>query len=97
MFQLLQEQKRELTILWAQIAPFEQLADVTPSEQNDLENQWVTIAPHELHDYAATCLEHKAVFELTHDIPGFFAPSRDEQIAFEDDYQQHANSYIIWK
>lgn len=97
MYKLLQDDKQRLTIMWAQLAPFELTADVTPAEQSALESQWIKIAPHELHDYAATCLERKGAFELAHDIPDFFAPSPDEMIAFEDDYQKHNASYIIWK
>ncbi len=97
MYQLLQAEKRELTNQWAQIAPFEMLADVTPAERCALESQWIKIAPHELHDYAASCLEQKAAFELAHDIPDFFAPTPDEMQAFEDAYQKHIDSYILWK
>lgn len=97
MYQLLQDEKQRLAIMWAQIAPLELTADVTPAEQDALESQWMNIAPHELCDYAALCLEQKAAFELTHNIPDFFAPSDEEMIAFESDYQKHIASYIIWK
>lgn len=94
---LLQTEKQRLTALWAQIAPHEPTADVTPAEQGDLANQWIRIAPHELHSYKAECLEIKGAFEISHNIPGFFAPTADEEIVFERDCQRHAASYIIWK
>lgn len=97
MFQLLQSEKQRLTIMWAQFAPLEPTAELTPAAQGELKSQWVEIAPSELHDYKADCLERKAAFELSYNIPDFFAPAPDEKIAFEDSLQAHRNSYIIWE
>lgn len=94
---MLQSQKQRLTVMWAQIAPDEPTADLTPAEAGELQDLWISIAPHELFNVKATHLERKGAFELAHDIPGFFAPDADEQMAFDESYQRHADSYIIWK
>lgn len=70
---------------------------LTQDEIKSLQAHWITIAPHELFDYAATCLELKGVHELTYDIPGFWGPDFDEGTSFEDSLQAHRDSYIIWK
>lgn len=97
MYQLLQSEKQHLTIMWAQIAPNEPTADLTPAEASVLQDAWIAIAPHELFNIKATNLERKGAFELAYTIPGFFAPAPDEALAFEESYQRHVDSYIIWK
>jgi hypothetical protein len=96
-YEFLQSERQQLALMWARIAPDEPTADVTPVERGALEEQWIEIAPHELNSHKASCLEKKGAFELVYDIPNFFAPGDDEQDAFEDSYQRHAASYIIWK
>lgn len=65
-------------------------------EKRDLQALWITIAPHELFDYAATCLERKGLFELNYDIRGFWGSDEDEGTLFEDSLQKQRDSYIIW-
>lgn len=97
MYQLLQHQKEALQIQWGRIAPHEPMADVTPADALALGDLWIKIAPHELHTYAASQLEMKAVIELSHNIPDFWAPSHEDMVAFEEGYQAHCKSYTIWK
>ena len=54
---------------------------LTELEIKELQALWIKIAPHELFDHKATCLERKGLFELQHpEIKGFFAPSDDGAI-----------------
>lgn len=54
---------------------------LTQFEIKELQALWIKIAPHELFDYKATCLERKGLFELNHpEIKDFFAPSEDGAI-----------------
>ena len=73
------------------------MSTLTQDEIKALQTMWIRIAPHELFEYKATCLERKGLFELEYDIPGFWGPDFDEGTAFEDSLQAHSDSYIIWK
>jgi len=97
MFTLLHSQKVSLQVMWGQIAPSEPQADLTPAEIDTLREQWIKIAPHELFDYKATCLEDKGLFEIAHDTPDFFTPTPDEEGTWEEEFEKHKQSYILWK
>lgn len=65
------------------------------TEIKELQALWIKIAPSELFDYKATCLERKGLFELEHpDIKGFFAPSDDGAIYHVSD--QIRDDEQIW-
>lgn len=59
--------------------------------------EWGRIAPYEPNGYDARCDEAKWKVEHIHHIKGFWAPEPEELVSFEDSYQAHCESYIIWK
>lgn len=70
---------------------------MTDTEIEALKNMWARLCPLEKNSYFAKCDEAKWEMEHVCGIKNFWAPEPEEAVSFEDSYQAHCESYIIWK